>query len=333
MFNLGGCALLKNKKKIAIAIYILVILLLLVACSQREIDNNKPMEKGTQIDDDSIIMVFEHPDTKEKFKIVKAYKLFNNFISKAEDISDKSSLELYKKDVIEPIYNDCFANGEHLHMANSILHTAPDNLNDIKRLTEKIESKETTKIIKEALLKSSEILPYEKETTVCVFPFTNQNFGSMVTVGSGKITVLYNKYYTDEVLRAGIAHEYHHSYWTENHLTKNMSFSVLDNLIFEGKAVTFEKLVYPDIDFTPIYSSFNTGYWSQIEPDLIKHNLQRSLEILLGGNGLPRNYGYSEGYKMVQSYLDLNPDITPKEWTGLSAKEIYEEGNYLKNYR
>ncbi len=40
-------------------------------------------------------------------------------------------------------------------------------------------------------------------------------------------------------------------------------------------------------------------------------------EIILGGNGLPNRYGYSEGYKMVKSYLDLHPNVTPEEWTAL----------------
>ncbi len=56
-------------------------------------------------------------------------------------------------------------------------------------------------------------------------------------------------------------------------------------------------------------------------------------EIILVGNGLPNRYGYSEGYKMVKSYLDLHPYVTPKEWTALSAKEIFEKGNYLENYK
>ncbi len=47
----------------------------------------------------------------------------------------------------------------------------------------------------------------------------------------------------------------------------------------------------------------------------------------------PNRYGYSEGYKMVKSYLDLHPNVTPEEWTALSAKEIFEKGNYLENYK
>lgn len=192
--------------------------------------------------------------------------------------------------------------------------------------------KKNENIIKEALLKSSELLPSENEITVCVFPATNTN-KLMTTLGAGKIIVHYNKDYTEDDIRYSMPHEYHHSVWTEKYLRNAPSFTVLDNLIFEGKAVMFNKLVYPDIDSAPIHSTFNKYYWSKIVLDLERVDLNRSSEILAGGNGLPSLYGYGEGYRMVKSYLDLHPNVTPEEWTALSAKEILEEGNYLENYK
>lgn len=73
--------------------------------------------------------------------------------------------------------------------------------------------------------------------------------------------------------------------------------------------------------------------WSKVEPDLNKYDLNRTSEILHGGKGLPKGYGYIEGYKMVKSYLDLHPNVTPEEWTALSSKEIFEKGDYLEHYK
>ncbi len=95
----------------------------------------------------------------------------------------------------------------------------------------------------------------------------------------------------------------------------------------------FEKLVYPDLNFTRIDLDYNKVYWSDVAADLEKHNLIRALEIIRGGNGLPFSYGYSEGYKMVKSYLDLHPNVSIEEWTALSPKEIFEKGKYLENYQ
>lgn len=161
----------------------------LISCEKK--DTNAPFSSpDTNID--NLVVSFEHPDTAQKFKIIKAYKLFNNYINKLESNPEASAIEIYQKEIIEPIYNDCFAEAEYIHMADSKLKEAPTNLSEIMELNEKIDNGETDKIIKEALIKSSNILPIEKETTVCVFPETNQNSALMVTVGSGKILVLFN---------------------------------------------------------------------------------------------------------------------------------------------
>lgn len=135
----------------------------------------------------------------------------------------------------------------------------------------------------------------------------------MIAVGAGKILVLYNNEYSDELMKVGITHEYHHSIWTERHLGEEDSPTVLDTLIFEGKAVMFEEIVYPDSDISIINSSYIRTFWEKIESDLNKVDMNRTMEILYGDERLPYLHGYSEGDKMVKSYLDKNPDLTPGE--------------------
>lgn len=312
---------MKKYLKIVVAFVLIISILTLTSCTQKEKSKN---------DFESIVTSFEHPETKQKFKIVNAYKLYQNYADKVESNPKQSQLEIYNEEVIKPIYSTCFENGEYLHMADPVLNVDPDSLTENQKLSEQIDGEETEKIIKEALIKSSDLIASENETTICVLPVTIAN-PLMVTVGAGKIIVLYNKYYTENDLRSGIAHEYHHSVWTEKYLRKDIPMTILDNLIFEGKAVTFDKLVYPDIYYPPINTTFNKDDWSKIALDLDKVDLNRSLEILNGGNGLPSLYGYGVGYKLVKSYIDLNPTLTAEEWTALSSKEIFEKGNYLEN--
>jgi hypothetical protein len=244
-----------------------------------------------------------------------------------------SSLELYKEEIIQPVYKDCFENGEFLHMAEALLNSAPEGVTELEIISEKLEirKEKINELIQDSLLKSAELLPSQNDIAVCVFPSTNVNM-PMLTVGAGKIIIPYNRYYRDGFIKVGVAHEYHHSVWAEKYLS-NHSGSVLDNLIFEGKAVMFEKTVYPILDYTPVDLAYNKELWTKIEPDLNKLDLNRSLEILHGGKDLPRLYGYSEGYKMIKSYLDLNPNQTPEEWTALSTQEIIEKGKYFENYK
>lgn len=302
--------------------------LLLASCTEQE--KSGPSDDKPTIE--SITEAFEHPETKQKFKIVHAYELYQNYKEEMERSPNDSQLDIYKKEVINPINSACFKGGEYPNMADLAIDVTPNSLPKNQALSEKIDRGETEKTIKEALFKSADLLPAEEETTVCVLPATDAKPGA-VTIGAGKITLLYSKYYNAEAIKALIAHEYHHSVWTEKYLRNDVPFTVLDNLILEGKAVMFEKTAYPEIDLTPVDFTYQKVYWSEIEGELEKADLNRSLEIVRGGNGLPSNYGYSEGYKMVKSYLDLYPDITPKEWTALDPKEIFEKGNYLKNYQ
>ncbi|WP_316568934.1 DUF2268 domain-containing putative Zn-dependent protease [Neobacillus sp. YIM B06451] len=316
-----------------IRVFVLIISILsLTSCIQTEKAKNNLPDSNKEQDIESIVVTFEHQQTHQKFKIVNAYKLFYSYVEKAKSNNNDSKAEIYQEEVIKPIYNDCFENGEYLHMADQVLNVAPERFTEIELLSEKIENENMENSIKEVLVKSSDSIPSNIKTTVCVFPSTNVS-PLMVTVGAGKIIVLYNRYFTDEMLKAGIAHEYHHSVWAEKHLKKDALTTVLDNLVFEGKAVMFEKLIYPEINFTPVDFNYYKDYWSKVAIDLEKFDGKRSLEIIMGGKDLPRFYGYSEGYKMVKSYLDLNPNLSPEEWTAISSKEIFEKGKYQENYK
>lgn len=304
-----------------------VLLLPLSACTQME-----GSEKAERFDDNELVYLFEDPDTNQKFKIVHVNTLFDNYAKKVKESSSQSNLELYKEEVIQPVYSDCFENGEFIHMVDSILNNAPASLTELKIVSELIKTKkeDINALIQEAVLQSVKLLPSESDISVCVFPSTNSNV-VMYAVGAGKILIPYNEYFEDDFLKAAVAHEYHHSTWAEKYLSTH-SGTVLDNLIFEGKAVMFEKTVYPTIENTPIDFTYNNEFWSKIEPDLNSKDLNRSLEILYGGKGLPLFYGYSEGYKMIKSYLDLHPNMTPEEWTALSTDEIIEKGEYFDSY-
>ncbi|WP_339280027.1 DUF2268 domain-containing putative Zn-dependent protease [Lysinibacillus sp. FSL P2-0066] len=314
-----------------------LLLLMLAACTPTEKSESQLHEKKQITDDEEMVFSFEHPQTKQKYKIIHANQLFYPYMEKVKEnpnLSSSETLDLYKKEVIQPIYQDCFENGEYYHMAETLLNTVPSRLTEIQVVSEKMETHkaEINQLIQESLLKSADLLPSQSDVAVCVFPSATNN-RIPFAVGAGKIIIPYSLGGSDEYLKGTIAHEYHHSVWAEKHTNKVNTFSILDNIVFEGKAVMFQKSVFPDINLISVDLTYNKELWSQIEPDLNKSNLKRSLEIVHGGKELPYNYGYSEGYKMVKSYLDLHPDQTPEDWTALSAQEIFEEGKYLEHYQ
>ncbi|WP_245987667.1 DUF2268 domain-containing putative Zn-dependent protease [Ureibacillus endophyticus] len=311
---------MKYTRKKCTTIILFLMLLMLTSCAQNETSKELSFK-------------FEDPDTKQQFEIIQVSPLFNNYIEKVKSDPSKATLEVYEEEVIDPIYNKCFKKGEFLYMADELLNSAPDSLAELEIINEELETRkdEMNALIQESLLKSAALLPTKKDTTVCVFPSSRSNM-PLLTVGAGKIVIPYTGYYKDDIIKVGVSHEYHHSVWAEKNLN-NFSGTVLDNLIFEGKAVMFEKTVYPNLESTQVYLDYDKELWSKIEPDLNKKDSKRAIEITVGGKDLPRSYGYSEGYKMIKSYLELNPNITPEEWTGISPKEIIEKGKYFENYK
>lgn len=284
----------------------------------------------------SIYYSFKSPSTGQEFEILHAYLLYESFIEAVKENSDESHYKLYQQEVIQPVYEACFEGAEFIDSA-TILNWMPkeSDFDSLKSQIELINKDYLNELFKEALIKSSDILPSNKKTTVCVFPQDKRLNSNMFTLETGKIIVSHSK--PDKYYSSGMAHEYHHSVlnWEQN--MKDNFETGLDRLITEGKAIMFETLVYPDSNTKDyvVDEGFNKEYWSKIEPYLESAVTSEFVEEMVtgGSNGIPQYYGYSEGYKMVRSYLDLHPGMTVEEWTSKSSKEIFEEVNYISNYQ
>ncbi|MDH6349478.1 DUF2268 domain-containing putative Zn-dependent protease [Brevibacillus sp. FSL K6-0770] len=49
-------------------------------------------------------------------------------------------------------------------------------------------------------------------------------------------------------------------------------------------------------------------------------------KIMFGGqDGIPQVFGYSEGYRLVQTFLHDHPDLTVEQWTATSPEELLRE--------
>ncbi|WP_312111294.1 DUF2268 domain-containing putative Zn-dependent protease [Brevibacillus reuszeri] len=47
-------------------------------------------------------------------------------------------------------------------------------------------------------------------------------------------------------------------------------------------------------------------------------------KIMFGGDELPRGFGYSEGYRIAQAFLDAHPALDVEQWSAASPAEIYQ---------
>jgi uncharacterized protein YjaZ len=112
-----------------------------------------------------------------------------------------------------------------------------------------------------------------------------------------------------------------------------MSYTLLDSFIFEGEAEVFARMVYPN----------KIAPWSQPLPD---EWLERVLGVLrenadstdadlyydfVNGNAvknIPLWSSYKVGYKITQSYLENNPEISMEELMNLDSEEIFRGSAY-----
>ncbi len=284
---------------------------------------------GVEADaEEAVGLEYTFENDGQEFEIIHVYQLFEAFY--AEGLKGEEATEMYTSSILDEVADRCYKDGEFEQMADYVL-APPKNRIAVQDNLKRMNTAKINAAIKDALTKSSNELPIEgSKTTVCVFPTDNNAAQSYVTAGVGQIVVLYNRNSTDNLLKAGVANKYHHSYWIDNHYNGE-TFTVLDNLVIEGKGTMFQKLVYPNINAAPVDEAYNKDLWSRIEGDLEKEDDKKTQEIFKGGrNGLPSQYGYSESYKMVKSYVDANEGASIEDWTAATSEEILEahKANY-----
>lgn len=305
-----------------------VLLLLILSACEQSVQSEEPEET------DGLFYSFENPETGQEFTIVHAYQNYENFFDTVEEKPDQTLFRSFKQEVIEPVHDACFVDNKRQQADTAALDWAPEEseFDSLRESIANINADHLNKAFEESLVKASDILPSDHQTTVCIFPYGEYAPSTMAEYGNGKIFVFHIR--PDSYYKSGMAHEYHHSVWDQKHGGQKDFLTGLDHLILEGEAMMFETVVYPDHNstFYHVDEKFNQEYWHQIQPVFESVSGGDIMHMIQGGNGLPVAYGYSEGYKIIRSYLDKNPGLSVEEWTSVGPEEIFEGSGYAANY-
>jgi uncharacterized protein YjaZ len=281
------------------------------------------------------------PFSSQKFTVIPVYEGMDSYAEAVRATSHPDWNALFRKYVVDPYWQDCAAGGDLL---NKDAATTP--IKDIDYLTTAVgilRESNVEQIVQGALQKAAKALP-GPNTTVCILvadsqptfvkDYMNGVLGS--NVGAGKIWLqIYPSGSWRDWVPYAVAHEYHHSVWINRHGSQFETADLVDDLVVEGKADSFARLLYPDAHapwteaLTPEQEQ---NQWQAMQKYLHARSSDTQQKFMFGGlvgsNHVPLWTGYTIGFHIVQSYLHEHPDVTIAEWTMMDAHDLLDQSGY-----
>lgn len=135
----------------------------------------------------------------------------------------------------------------------------------------------------------------------------------------------------DHMLKYTVAHEFEHAYWTQMHPLDTLNFTMLDYLMFEGRADSYAHFVYPDEHAawaTALNDEKKTEVWNEIKDSLNSLDGSFQHSVMFGGADFPLWSGYCLGYTIAQSVLKNHPELKPIQWANMKPEEFFKLGDY-----
>jgi uncharacterized protein YjaZ len=277
------------------------------------------------------------------FQIVPAYegqRAYLDILNANPALIFEENVERYKQLVLAPYAEQCAAGSEE-DFVESNFYYETTKLSAWLQVVEQVETSATdiNDAIKRVMSKISPILPAEV-ITFCIFAlhpneeFAIQRMGG-VTGATASANVIYLQVYPTEgwleKLEYTVAHEYHHAALAQRLPNNSDKLDLTNYLIFEGKADSFAKLVYPDV-IVPWTEALEPdqerALWQTIQPLLTTENVYLHQDIMFGSARFPTWTGYTIGFNIVQAFLKHYPDIDVEVWTEMDAQTLLEQSGY-----
>jgi uncharacterized protein YjaZ len=273
----------------------------------------------------------------QEFEILSTHEIFNNYLKEYSNYKDFSRAS--KKLIFNPVENEILENAEASFMINSI--KIPYELSEnLKSQINAFDTEEMVDIIKTSLNSIVKLLP-GPDTKIIVMPTSPLMQESLdkfqlpcygVTIGSGKILIAINPTLPDwkEFLSYAIAHEYHHSTWISRNWI-NSDFSLIDYLVFEGRADAFAVSICDSfkISATKFLTPDEESYvWDLIKPELNLKGSDRLIKVMFGNSEIPYGSGYTIGYGIVKAFKENYPDYSDIQIIDMEPKKILELSGY-----
>ncbi len=310
----------------------------LTGCTDAKFKENvvKKDEKATETDLSSQ-NTFEFSYNGQNFEIIYFYEEILDYIENMKgNILEKDQEAIFQENVLKP-FNE----------KTSLDITSEDTqflkpswrIEELEENTKALmnNEKQINRLIEEAAVKSAELLPGE-DTAIYIFPANPEkdlrdiNGIEAEIISENGFILNIDPSFSEDALKSTVAHEYHHLIkflYNGDHIINKL----LDMVIIEGEAVAFSKLVYPEIKIN--WAESLSDNEESIILEVLRKNMYSTswddYDKLVNGNavlGLPQMANYKIGYKIVDSYLENNPEVSIDEWIKLNTEEIVKGSQY-----
>lgn len=119
-------------------------------------------------------------------------------------------------------------------------------------------------------------------------------------------------------------------------MESNDAYTLLEGTILEGKADTFESMMYPEVDvpwIEPLKGYYKEEAWKFFLDHSNSIDPEPWHDFSYGNRskGLLRWSNYRIGHQIMESFLKENPDVPVQEWTEMSAEDILLKSKYAND--
>jgi hypothetical protein len=280
-------------------------------------------------------------------RVVFVYPAIQAYLDRAVSVPEKDRTELYYATVIEPHLRDCFSFGSYqpshsdlvgMTSGNPAAWNAQEVRPDLKRLD--ASRGQIRAALQDGFARSAKALPGHVPATVCVLyyepsnPVRERMNGVMAYTANQDIVDLYVAPVEGfrDWIAYNAAHEFHHAAWMHSNPHADVfAFSLLDYLVFEGRADRFASSVTGLTGaWTQALSPADACRWfEKVKPHLAEKG-QLLPQVMFGGRGgeYPQWTGYTLGSGIVGAWLRRHPGAPPRAWTAMSPAQLFAESGY-----
>jgi uncharacterized protein YjaZ len=319
-------------KRLLVPFIFISSFILLVGCS------NESSEDRSENDSFPSQTTIKFSNNEQTFQIIPLYEEVLDYTKLVKDEPSLNNKKEYFSRVVEPFQK--MASEKNVDIKNNYffwfspttdVHTLEQNT--IKLLQHQDQINE---YIKDSLMSSAKLLsggnktifimPLNPENT---FPIQEMEGVAGETFSENAVLLQIDPSFTEMALKYTVAHEYNHT--IEKEKSSGTDYKIMNSLISEGKADSFATKVYPDKKvpwIEPLSVESEKIVLDEIREIIDDSNIYN---VLLDGDsakGIPPWSNYKMGYKITQSYLENNPDVSIDEWTKLDANEILQGSEY-----